>query len=275
MREVTLDLKSHQSLTLANDALTSISYTVEGESNLTIIAPKRTTGSVFLTISGNGTLNLRVAIEDDAQWSMLIMNQSEQQLDINEAFSLHRNATLQLAIGELSLGSHQKNTIYHLLAEGADLNVRGASLIQSKLKASYSALHYKGQTSAQIDNYSIVLKGCEYTLDIIGNIHKAARGAKTHQISRVMNFDEKPKTSVNPKLIIDENDVEASHAASVGQPDLNQVYYLQSRGLSRSESLKLITLGYLLPIIEVIDNEAIKERLSQEITKKVSESCLM
>jgi Fe-S cluster assembly protein SufD len=50
---------------------------------------------------------------------------------------------------------------------------------------------------------------------------------------------------------------------------------LQSRGLSRSESLKLITLGYLLPIIEVIDDDNIKERLSLEISKKVSESCLM
>ena len=152
MREVTLNLTSHQSLSLANDALTSINYMVEGDSNLTIIAPKQTKGSMFLTINGNGNLNLRVSIEADSNWSMLIMNQSEHQLNINESFSLQRYASLQLAIGELSLGSHVKNSVYHLLEEGAVLNVRGASLIQSKLIASYSALHYKGNTSAQIDN---------------------------------------------------------------------------------------------------------------------------
>jgi hypothetical protein len=47
MREVTLNLTSHQSLTLANDALTSINYLVEGESNLTIIAPKRSQAACF------------------------------------------------------------------------------------------------------------------------------------------------------------------------------------------------------------------------------------
>ena len=90
-----------------------------------------------------------------------------------------------------------------------------------------------------------------------------------------MNFDEKPKTFVNPKLIIDENEVEASHAASVGQPDILQVYYLQSRGLDRSESLKLISLGYLLPIVDVIENEEVKNTLKDAVIKKVSESCLM
>ena len=47
------------------------------------------------------------------------------------------------------------------------------------------------------------------------------------------------------------------------------MYYLQTKGLSRSQALGLLTLGYLLPISELFDNEEIKEKLKNEIEKKV------
>ena len=275
MREVMIDVTSHNSITLAHNTLTTLNVTVSGTMNLTLLAPMQTKGSVLLNLDGNGELNLRIDVDRDSTWSMLFNNDSTESIKVIENWGIKQNSSVSLAIGELTAGNHEKAATYHLLEEGASIFVRGASLIQSTLKATHTAIHHKGKTSAQLDNYSIVLKGCEYLLEVVGKIEKAAKGAKTHQISRVMNFDEKPKTTVNPKLIIDENEVEASHAASMGQPDVNQVYYLQSRGMSRSESLKLITLGYLLPIIDVIDDESIKERLSEEILKKVSESCLM
>ena len=82
-------------------------------------------------------------------------------------------------------------------------------------------------------------------------------------------MSEKHNSEVLPVLLIDENEVKASHATTLGQPDENQLYYLQTRGLSRSQALGLLTLGYLLPISELFDNEEIKEKLKNEIEKKV------
>ena len=72
-------------------------------------------------------------------------------------------------------------------------------------------------------------------------------------------------------LLIDENDVEASHATSLGQPDENQLYYMQSRGLSRQSAMELITLGYLLPIASKIQNEKLRDILEKQIELKVKE----
>ncbi|NLC04945.1 MAG: SufD family Fe-S cluster assembly protein, partial [Erysipelothrix sp.] len=66
-----------------------------------------------------------------------------------------------------------------------------------------------------------------------------------------------------------ENDVEASHAASVGQPDPEAIYYLQSRGLTLEKTMEMITLGYLMPIVNVIENESIREELTETIHAKV------
>lgn len=262
-------------LELEMGGLHTINIQVSDDMAVNLIAPKRSKGNALVNITGHGKLTLNVKIEESADWAILEMNQSNESIHFEERWSLMRNSNVLLAVGELTEGSHVKNVNYDLVEEGAVINVRGATLVQSKLEAVLTANHIKGNTYAEINTYGIVLKECMLKLDVVGVIQSKAKNSKTHQTSRVMNFDTKPNTSVNPQLIIDENDVEASHAASVGQPDVLQVYYLQSRGMSRSESLKLISLGYLMPIVDVIENDVVKEALREAVIKKVAESCLI
>ena len=108
-----------------------------------------------------------------------------------------------------------------------------------------------------------------FCMEATGKIEKGAHDSASHQTTRVLTMSEKHNSEVHPVLLIDENEVKASHATTLGQPDENQLYYLQTRGLSRSQALGLLTLGYLLPISELFDNEEIKEKLKNEIEKKV------
>ena len=57
-----------------------------------------------------------------------------------------------------------------------------------------------------------------------------------NQESRVLMLSENARGDANPILLIDEDDVEAGHAASVGRVDPEQLYYLMSR---RFQELKL------------------------------------
>jgi Fe-S cluster assembly protein SufD len=72
----------------------------------------------------------------------------------------------------------------------------------------------------------------------------------------------------NPILLIDENDVSAGHAASVGRVDPLQVYYLMSRGLSRQEAEKLIVFGFLDTIISEIASERLQKQLHNIVEGK-------
>lgn len=51
--------------------------------------------------------------------------------------------------------------------------------------------------------------------------------------------------TVKPELEIESNDVKAGHAASIGRIDEEQLFYLQSRGLSRQEAEKEIIKAFL------------------------------
>ena len=102
-----------------------------------------------------------------------------------------------------------------------------------------------------------------------GKIIAGAYGSNSHQTSRALVLDKKQKCDITPVLLIDENDVQASHATTMGQIDDNQLYYLQTRGLTKTQALGLITVGYLMPIASSLSNEEITNELTNKIEKKV------
>ena len=51
-----------------------------------------------------------------------------------------------------------------------------------------------------------------------------------------------------PKRLIIKNDVKATHSASVAQIDEEQIFYLQTRCLTREESERIIVEGFLEPL---------------------------
>ena len=77
------------------------------------------------------------------------------------------------------------------------------------------------------------------------------------------------------ELMIDENDVQASHAMSIGRVDEDQLYYMMSRGLSVQQCTSLISTGYLMPITKVIENEELRNMLAEEMERKIAELCSM
>ena len=52
-------------------------------------------------------------------------------------------------------------------------------------------------------------------------------------------LSDQARSDANPILLIDENDVTAGHAASIGQVDPEDMYYLMSRGLDQATAERL------------------------------------
>jgi Fe-S cluster assembly scaffold protein SufB len=68
---------------------------------------------------------------------------------------------------------------------------------------------------------------------------------------RILLLDKQSSAVAEPKLEIENNDVKASHAATVGKIDEDQLFYLESRGVNINEAKKLIVEGFLKEVEEV------------------------
>ena len=56
---------------------------------------------------------------------------------------------------------------------------------------------------------------------------------------------------------------------TLGQPDADQLYYLQTRGLNLEQALGLMSIGYFLPVIEQIENKDLREQIQCRVEEKV------
>ncbi len=76
-------------------------------------------------------------------------------------------------------------------------------------------------------------------------IRKEAQQTDDFLELRVLTLDKTARAIAEPQLEIEANDVKASHAASVGQVDAQQVLYLMSRGISDKSAKDEIVAGWL------------------------------
>ena len=72
-----------------------------------------------------------------------------------------------------------------------------------------------------------------------------------------------------PSLEIEADDVKASHGATVGQIDQEQLFYLRSRGLSEREARRLLVSGFFEPLLGRIPNEEARDRIAGLVLEKV------
>ena len=121
------------------------------------------------------------------------------------------------------------------------------------------------KTVAHINNYGVTRDESKLFFSGICHIINGAHESKAHQNSKIMVFDEHSDAVAKPILKIDDNDIEASHAAVVGKISDDHMFYLTSKGLSENEARELITYGYLKPILNGFDDEKLQERISSLI----------
>ena len=72
-----------------------------------------------------------------------------------------------------------------------------------------------------------------------------------------------------PGLEILANDVRCTHGATLGQVDRDQLFYLMSRGLSRSEAERLIVRGFFQDVLDRIELEPVREALADALEARI------
>ena len=104
----------------------------------------------------------------------------------------------------------------------------------------------------------------------IGLIEKNAKHADAQQESRVMMLSDEARGDANPILLIEEFEVTAGHAASAGQLDEQQLYYLMSRGLPRQEAEYLVVRGFLGSVIQEMPSQLVRDQMVAIIDRKLA-----
>ena len=181
------------------------------------------------------------------------------------------NGRLVFSHGALSSGQVISENKVSLVGNGANADLKTVAIAEGKQKQNITVEieHLAPHTEGNIVNHGISKDEAQITFNGIGKILSGMRGSNAQQSSRAMILSKAARADANPMLLIEEYDVNAGHAASVGKIDEEQLYYLMSRGLTRRESETLIIHGFLMPFISEIKNEAVQNEFIKVIEEKI------
>ena len=185
--------------------------------------------------------------------------------------NLEENSSLDMNFADFGPWSGELNIVVNMNGEGGVLRFRCASYssVNEKKRVSVDVNHLGNRGDSLVSCYGIVSGKSEIHFEGSSFIQKGSVGTRTRQEAKAILFDPLSQGYCSPVLKIDENDVAASHAASVGRVNDDHLFYLLSRGLSVSEARKLISLGYLKPIVAHFEGEEIQQRLLSAIEEKI------
>jgi Fe-S cluster assembly protein SufB len=116
-------------------------------------------------------------------------------------------------------------------------------------------IHGAPRTSSSIFSKSISKDGGRATYRGLMEIADGAKESRSKVVCDALLLDEDSRSDTYPTIRIDENDADVGHEATVSKIGDEQLFYLQSRGLSEEEASKMIVNGFIEPVTKELPME--------------------
>jgi len=104
-----------------------------------------------------------------------------------------------------------------------------------------------------------------------GLIQIAPGAQQTHTYLQIHSMMLSPEAKIDaiPSVLVAADDVSASHGGTVGELDETAIFYMQSRGLTRPQAVRVIIEGFFEPLIGELEDEALEELVRERIAGKL------
>ena len=135
-------------------------------------------------------------------------------------------------------------------------------------RGTISKIIHKGQSSHSVQDAKNILEGSARGIfDALIKVEHSAKYAKTKQNSKTILLGEASYMVAKPQLEIYIDELEASHGATIGQLDVEQLFYLRSRGIHELEAKKLLIIAFANQLIETIRDKRQQESINNTFEK--------
>lgn len=191
-------------------------------------------------------------------------------------------ATMQVQLGRSA------NFSSHSIALGGSLVRNDANAVLSEgTEATLNGLYIANGTQ-HIDNHTIIdhakphgtshemYKGI---LDDKSNavfngriiVRKDAQKTDSKQTNKNLVLSDESVINTKPELQILADDVRCTHGATIGQLDAEALFYMQSRGIGKSDARNLLTYAFAQDIVDRVKVQDLKDSLERILFEKFHE----
>ena len=119
--------------------------------------------------------------------------------------------------------------------------------------------HNKSNTYSEVINHGVNVLEKTLNFKVDGVVLKKSSKCICNQDNQIINMSN-GKSTIFPNLLIDNYDVDSNHSAYIGKFRDEDIFYMESRGISRDACNRLLLNGFLISS-DSIEYEKIKDFL--------------
>jgi Fe-S cluster assembly protein SufB len=169
----------------------------------------------------------------------------------------YKDATVEWVDGNIGSKRTMKYPSIYLMGEGAHgevLSIAFAGKGQEQ-DTGGKAVHAASHTSSIITAKSISKGGGVASYRGLLKVNEGLHDVRSRVVCDALILDESSRSNTYPYMEINSDDVSIEHEARVSKISEEQLFYLQSRGMSEQEASTMIVNGFLDPLVKQLPME--------------------
>jgi len=129
--------------------------------------------------------------------------------------------------------------------------------------------HEGEHTTADLVTRGVLDDAARSVYEGVQDVGREAWDTNSYQRENTLMLSEESEADASPKLIINNHDTEASHSATVGQVDAEDLFYMTSRGVDPESAENMLVEGFFQPVFEEIAVDELLEDLDDLIVERL------
>jgi Fe-S cluster assembly protein SufD len=245
--------------------------------HLEIVARQFSVATIVIrqTLSGNVNGSIVINVGDGANLRVItiVEGESTTALALQMPVILGRDATFIGALATLGGGAVRIQSSVKYNAPGGRAELFGVFLADADQHVEHRIFVNHDQPHCVSE---VLFKGAllnpgarsAWIGDVL--VRKDAIGTETHQANRNLLLSEGSRADSVPNLELETGDiVRAGHASATGRFDDEQLFYLQSRGLTLDEARQLVVRGFFADVLGRIGDAHWRDELLAKISDRL------
>jgi Fe-S cluster assembly protein SufD len=129
--------------------------------------------------------------------------------------------------------------------------------------------HRAEHTTADLVTRGVLDDRARSVYEGVQDVGSDAWDTNSYQRENTLMLSDESEADASPKLIINNHDTEASHSATVGQIDREDLFYMTSRGVDPQSAKNMLVEGFFVPVLEEVAVDELREDLEGRIRERL------
>jgi Fe-S cluster assembly protein SufD len=129
--------------------------------------------------------------------------------------------------------------------------------------------HQAEQTTADLVTRGVLDDIARSVYEGVQDVGEDAWNTSSYQRENTLMLSDDAEADASPKLIIHNHDTEASHSATVGQVDAEDLFYLESRSIDSRTARNMLVEGFFVPVLEEIAVDEFRDDVEELVLERL------